>query len=286
MRWNQKMRFVAAGALATLMAMAASLVVAQTSWTTPRTFADDDILTAAELNTDVRDNSTHLKETVDGLTTSVGDIETDITGIEQDIVDLEAAPGDLTGIDAGECIDVNDGDTPTPAVRVEADCIDEALLDATNAPTDGQFLTYDSGSGGFTWQPIGFDMSRLGVSISTKLKFYGTAVLTTTAKPKISYSFRCSVKRGLGTAHCRIYYWNTTGGSTLIASTVTASCDIENDEESCSETQTITGTTGDLVSGPKAVIIALGRTNDTSGTQTHVYSTVTSASSSFINAVS
>ena len=71
MSWNLKIRFFAAGALSAAVWLAASLLVAQTSWTTPRTWADDDILTAAELNVDIRDNSTHLKEAIDGLNSTI-----------------------------------------------------------------------------------------------------------------------------------------------------------------------------------------------------------------------
>jgi hypothetical protein len=54
--------------------------------------------------------------------------------------------GDGTTLSISGDVSVSGG-----AVTIANDAIDEVHLNATNSPTDGYVLEYDSGSGGFTW---------------------------------------------------------------------------------------------------------------------------------------
>ena len=69
-----------------------------------------------------------------------GLVEDYIKTSEVDGTTIEFAGGNLNVVDGG-----------IGNAKLTDDSILEAKLDATNAPTDGYFLTYDSASGGFTW---------------------------------------------------------------------------------------------------------------------------------------
>lgn len=64
-------------------------------------------------------------------------------------VDDTTLEGSLQGGAGAEDLRIKDGGVSN--AKITDDTILEAKLDVTNAPTDGYLLSYDSGSGGFTW---------------------------------------------------------------------------------------------------------------------------------------
>lgn len=108
---------------------------------------------------DATDNSTK-KESIadivtaiagDGLTATSGVLSVDAiadTDLVEDYIKTSEVDGTTIEFNGGTLNIVSGGVGNT---QLTDDSILEAKLDATNAPTDGYFLTYDQATGGFTW---------------------------------------------------------------------------------------------------------------------------------------
>lgn len=74
-----------------------------------------------------------------------------------------------TGLPTSGLTDGDKGDISNSSgtLTIDSDAIDEANLYATNSPTDNYILSYDSGTGGFTWVVDATGSGSLGTNLSS-----------------------------------------------------------------------------------------------------------------------
>ena len=150
--------------------------------------------------------------------------------------------------------------------KVANDAIGPNEVNASGTPEDGDLLRYDSDTGGFTWQPIGFDTADWsGVAGTTSIcpttaggamsngpeagianlisqdSIRLMTVLATTAKPFLNYD----VTMRNFPSEAKIYQFDSTGARMLLA-TVSA----ENDSR-------VTGKTASLATGLYSILISV-----------------------------